>query len=866
MNAFYCRRAGDLLGESSGGALQQKRRTYALADAKPHFAPDRPCDIVHIALTLQLDITRQSLRGTCATTVRTMQDAVPSLTLDGVDLQIGQVRQTGGATLPYDYDGQRLRVTFPEPLHRGAPATVEVDYSVTKPRLGLYFITPDAAYPHKPVQVWSQCQDEDARYWFPCFDAPNEKATTEITVTVPQPYFALSNGTLLSTTRDEAAGTITYHWLQDQPHSTYLMTLVVGEFSEHTEMVDGLPVQWYVTPGREDDGQRAFGDTPEMVRFFSQKLGVPYPWNKYAQIAVSDFIFGGMENTTATTQTDLTLHDARAHLDFSSNGLVAHELAHQWFGNLLTCKHWSHAWLNEGFATYFDALFHEHHKGTDEFRYYMHQNATAYFREDAEHYRRPIVTNVYKEPIDLFDHHLYEKGSLVLHMLRYILGDTAFWGSLQHYVTANRHQVVETVDLERAVETATGRNLQAFFQQWIYKGGHPEYQVEFAWDDATRIAAVTVRQQQQTSTEHGVETPLFDMPVTLLFALPEGEQRFPLRVHERLHTFHIALPAKPRWISFDPGNWILKKLQLKVPKDMLIAQLQYDPDIMGRIYAAEALGEFGSLEAVASLRQVLEQETFWGVQVEVARLLGKIHTPTALEALLAHTHLPHPKARRAVVTALGEFKDDRTATALIETVQSGDASYFVEAEAVAALGKTRRDSALAPLQQAVHKLSWNETIRNGVFRGLAELQDESTIPLLRDFTTYGQPPMARYAAIRALGKLGGEKDPAPAPIIETLTALLDEEHFRTRMAVLDALESLHSPKTLPALERLRARDLDGRVQRRVAEVIEAIRSERKQTDEVQQLRDDFQALREENKKLLDRLDCLEARQTTGSSA
>jgi aminopeptidase N len=874
MNAFYCRRAGDLLGESSGNALQQKRRAYALADAKPHFAPDRPCDIVHIALTLYLDFAQQSLRGTCATTVRVVQEAVPELTLDAVDLQIVQVRQTGGATLPYDYDGQRLRVTFPEPLQRGAATTVEVDYAVTKPRLGLYFITPDAAYPHKPMQVWSQCQDEDARYWFPCFDAPNEKATTEMTVTVPQPYFALSNGTLLSTTRDEGAGTITYHWLQDQPHSTYLMTLVVGEFSERTEIVEGIPVQWYVTPGREDDGQRAFGDTPEMVRFFSQKLGVPYPWNKYAQIAVSDFVFGGMENTTATTQTDLTLHDARAHLDFSSNGLVAHELAHQWFGNLLTCKHWSHAWLNEGFATYFDALFHEHHKGTDEFRYSMHQNTKAYFREDAEHYRRPIVTNVYKEPIDLFDHHLYEKGSLVLHMLRYMLGDAAFWDSLRQYVTANRHQVVETVDLERAIETATGRNLQAFFQQWVYKGGHPEYHVEFAWDDTTRIATVTVRQQQQTSTEHGVETPLFDMPVKLLFALPKGEvasaewepSAFPLRVHEQLHTFHIALPAKPCWMSFDPGNWILKKLQLKVPKDMLIAQLQHDPDIMGRIYAAEALGDIGSLEAVASLRQVLEQETFWGVQAEVARILGKIHTPGALEALLANTHLPHPKARRAVVTALGEFKDDAVAAALIEVVQTGDASYFVEAEAAAALGKTRRDKALTPLQQAAHKPSWNETIRNGVFRGLAELQDESTIPLLRDFTTYGQPPMARYAAIRALGKLGGEKEPAPVAIVETLTALLDEEHFRTRMAVLEALESLHSPKTLPALERLRARDLDGRVQRRVEEVIEAIRSERKQTDEVQQLRDDFQALREENKKLLDRLDRLEARQITGSSA
>jgi aminopeptidase N len=187
------------------------------------------------------------------------------------------------------------------------------------------------------------------------------------------------------------------------------------------------------------------------------------------------------------------------------------------------------------------------------------RHARAYFHEDGEVYRRPIVTNVYKEPIDLFDHHLYEKGSLVLHMLRYMLGDAAFWSSLRQYVTANRHAVVETVDLERAIETATGRNLQAFFQQWIYQGGHPECQVEFTWDEASRLATVTVRQQQQTGTEHGVETPLFDLQVTLLLALPAGEQRFPLR----LHSFHIALPARPRWISFDPGNWILKKLQLE---------------------------------------------------------------------------------------------------------------------------------------------------------------------------------------------------------------------------------------------------------------------------------------------------------------
>lgn len=857
MNRLYCRRLISVMESEHTRVPRQGRHAFALATAKHHYAPDRSCDIMHIALTLYLDMAQKTVHGTCATTVQAIREGVTSLTLDAVDLQIAQVRQTNGEELQYDYDGQRLMVYFTPALGRGKETIIEVDYSVTKPRLGLYFIAPDAAYPDKPVQVWTQCQDEDARYWFPCFDAPHEKATTAITITVPQPYFALSNGELLATERDEAAGTITYHWLQDQPHSTYLITLVVGDFSEHTELVNKLPVQWYVQPGREADGQRAFGDTLAMVRFFSAKLGVPYPWNKYAQIAVTDFVFGGMENTGTTTQTDLTLHDERAHLDFSSNGLVAHELAHQWFGNLLTCKHWSHAWLNEGFATYFDALFLEHHKGVDEFRYAMYQNAKHYFREDAENYRRPLVTNVYTEPIDLFDHHLYEKGSLVLHMIRYLLGDNLFWQAMQHYVSANEYQVVETIDLERAIEAVSGRNLQAFFKQWIYQGGYPEYQVEFAWDETTMIATVTVQQQQQTGTEHDVETPLFDMPITLLIALPTGEQRFTFRMGEQRHTFHVVLPAKPQWISYDPDNWVLKKLSLKLPRDMLMAQLQHDPDPIGRIYAATALGELGSLEAVTGLRQALEHDPFWGVQAEIASVLGKMHTPEALETLLSLSHLPHPKARRAVATALGEFKQDRAATALSKLVQ-GDESYFVEADAAAALGKTRSDMAFTHLQQASHTSSWNDVIRAGVFRGLAELQDERAIPLLIDYTAYGQPSQARYAAIRALGKLGGEKDPAPESIIDTLTTLLDEDPFRTRMAVLDGLESLDSPKTLAALQGLQHHNLDGRIKRRVNEVIESIRSSRKQTDDVQKLRDDVQALQEDNRKLVERLDRIEA--------
>jgi aminopeptidase N len=278
-----------------------------------------------------------------------------------------------------------------------------------------------------------------------------------------------------------------FHWKQEIPHATYLVTLAVGEFSEIKEFGAAKPVLYYVPKGREEDARRAFGKTPKMMEFFSAKIGVPYAYPKYAQVAALDFIFGGMENTSATTQTALTLHDERAHLDFSSDPLVAHELAHQWFGDLLTCRDWSHAWLNESFATYFEALFTEHDKGADEFAVELRQNEEIYFEEDRDHYRRAIVTKTFKQPSDLFDRHLYEKGSLGP---PYVAGNVGRPGFLEiHWCLmcgTTAGQVVETRQLLDAIEKATGKNLSKFFDQWVYGAGHPEYKVRYWWDARKR--------------------------------------------------------------------------------------------------------------------------------------------------------------------------------------------------------------------------------------------------------------------------------------------------------------------------------------------------------------------------------------------
>jgi aminopeptidase N len=845
MTHAYCRFASI---EAAGRSLD--RRPFALPGAKPRYAPDRPARVDHIALTISFDFEAKTLFGTCATTFTAIGNALDAVELDAAQLIVKRVRGAKGAPLSYSLQGPKLRIDIPR-LAPGRSTTVVVEYEARKPKQGIYFIGPDEGYPNKPVQVWTQGQDQDAHYWFPCIDYPNAKATTEVTATVPREFFVLSNGELAKVSENKQARTKTFHWKMDVPHVTYLVSCVAGRFAAKSTLVGKVPVEYYVHPGREADGERSFGKTPKMVRFFGDKIRFPYPYVKYAQIAVADFIFGGMENTTATTQTDTTLHDARAHLDFSSDGLVAHELAHQWFGDLLTCKDWSHAWLNEGFATYFEALFREFDRGADEFDYYRLELQARYRHEDSEHYRRAIVTNVFDEPVEIFDRHLYEKGACVLHMVRAQLGDELFWETLHRYVETNQRRNVETVDLIRAIEETTGRNFARFFDQWVFKAGHPEFKVRFAWDAAQSQATVSVSQTQKVDDS----TPLFSTPVTIEFGFGRGKgQRFDIVCDQADQTFCFALKAKPQTFVFDPNADVLKTLALDVPAEMLISQLKTDDRVASRVEAARALAKDASATAVAALSAALQSDPFWGVQAEAARALGTVRGDTAFSALVAALETKNPKARRAVVTALGEFHTD-AACAALEGLLRKDASYFVEAAAAISIGRTKSARAYAVLSAALPKKeSWQETVRAGVLGGLAELGDERAIPDCLAWTAYGKPTAARRAAVAALGKLGeGKKD-----VREALIALIDDRSFHIRVAAIDALEALHEPAAIEPFERIATQDIDGRLKRRCAEAAAKIREHMEKPAELKLLRDELAGVRDANRALQSRLEALEA--------
>ncbi|HEY5350375.1 MAG TPA: M1 family aminopeptidase [Candidatus Lustribacter sp.] len=840
-------------------------RAFALPGARYQYGPDKRVDVEHIDLHLEPDLQLLSLDGVCTTTVRAYDEPVDRLVLDAVDLQVACVEQ-GGRPLRFTRRDDVLEIDFDPAIAPGERVSFRIVYRVQRPRHGLFFVEPTAEYPSKVAHAWTQGQDQNARYWFPCLDYPHGKQTSQTTVVVNKGEFALANGELIERVDEGERTRFTYR--QDVPHSTYLMTFVAGPFSETRQADAGernVPVFYYVLPGRDADGERAFGNTPRMIDAFEQRIGTPYPYARYSQIAVTDFIFGGMENTSATTQTDRTLHDERAHLDFSSDPLVSHELAHQWFGDLLTCRDWAHAWLNEGFATYFECVWREADLGYDEYLYDVFGCVSRYLEEDGERYRRPIVCNRFRDPIEIFDRHLYEKGGATLHMLRGELGDARFWRSIGQYVEQNAQRNVETIDLIRAIEEATGRNMRGFFDQWVFRGGHPEIEVSVAWDAKRRAATVTVDQKQTT----GDENPPYRFGLDLGFcadapAVPQadrgpgllaGERRVHVEIERAHETITIPLDFEPKFFRFDPGAWLLGSITYKLGATFAAAALRGDPDPVARIRAARELAKDGSQTAREALQAAFDRDPFWGVLEEVAAAIGKTRAPWARTMLLGSLGHAHPKVRRAVAAALGTFRSADVASALLGPARD-DVSYFVRAAALAALGKTRDARAFDVLAQAIASASWNGTVEAGAARGLAELAEARAVDLLVDATRLGRDEGLRRVAVGALARAGELLEASRTRIVDVLVQLLDDPMFLVALATISAVEGLEDQRVLGALDRLATGGFDGRIRRDAAEAAIRIRESAKLPSQVSALRSDLDNLREEQRTLQEKIEAL----------
>ena len=829
------------------------RRNFSLPGARPRWAPDRLADIRHIVLELTVLPEKGQLRGTVTHYLTPIGEPISRIPFNLNELTVDAVK-VGGRETRFHHEGGILDVFLSPALQPGKEVPISITYHGS-PRAGLNFTAPDKSYPNRPYSAWSQGQDEYSRYWWPSHDFPNQKSTTEMVVTAPGKYEVVSNGRLVSVSKNRDMRI--WHWIQEIPHVAYLVSLVVGEFDHWGEEVDGLPLDYYVPVGRRKDGERSFANTPEMIRCLAAFAGQPYPYAKYAQVAVPDFTWGGMENTSATTLTDFALQDERSLPDSDFDSLVAHELAHQWFGDLVTCREWAHAWLNEGFASYCEYVWSEWYLGEDEAQEKRRVDAAAYLAEDAR-YRRPIVWRTYFEPVELFDIHLYEKGAWVLWMLRNVVGNDLFKRAIQAYVARHREGLVTTPDLVRVFEDVTGRSLGWFFDQWVYGAGHPEFEVNYSWDEDAGVARVAVKQTQKVEGD----THLFRMPVQIAFGQPGRKQPVVENVEvgargEAEDGFSVSLTKRPTWVRFDHENKILKTLKFDRPEELLLAQLRED-ESSGRIEAAETLAAKGTPTGVAAVADTLRKDTFWGVQAAAATGLGQARTPAARAALLEALENPESKVRTAVARALGAWRgDDEVGRALAAVIQK-DRSYYAAGAAAAALGRTRARNAATELKKALLRDSQREIIRVSALAGLAALQDERQLPLILEMARPGVHERVRSAALARAADVAVNLPPEHRRSVrEAAEDSLHDPLYFARRGAIEALRRLGDADAIGALRALEDRDVEGAVRHEARVAIEELRAGRGREEALQSLRDEVEKLRQSGDEMRARLEKLE---------
>src|ERR671923_265164 len=811
------------------------KKKFELPGSRAHYAPSLSFTINHMRLEIEPDLQGRTISCEQRLSIIMLQD-IDIIELDAAELQINLVSAAG--RLDFRSLDDKLVVKLGRILKEGSKIELDISYTA-KPRKGFYFVVPDKYYPDKQLEAWTQGETTESRYWFPCIDHPRVKFSSEISVIVPIGFTVISNGRLLKV-ENESKKQI-YHWSETNPHPAYLTSVVVGEY---IEMKDGKNLCYYVPPEKRQDAPRSFEHTPEIIRFFEEYLGTNYPYDKYSQVTVQDFVYGGMENSSCTTLTLDTLHDKKAHLDFTSEYLVSHELAHQWFGDLVTCRDWQHIWLNEGFATYCEGLYWEASRGNDVFQYYMVQTADDYFEEARTRYTRPIVTKVYKHPDDLFDRHTYEKSGCVLHMLRHHVGDKYFRKSVRTYLQRFANGNTETDDLRKVFELETGKSLQQFFDQWIFREGHPDLKVDFYHD--SDIVKIKVKQSQAGEQ--------FEFPLEIELAFAKGDKKlYTFKILDKESAFQIPVADEVEWFSVDPEFKILKTISMKAPKEMLLKQLQEGNTVIERAEAARALRDKSSDAVIDALANAVLHEEFWGVAVEAAKALAAIKTSYAYEALRNCLAVKHPKVRRAVVKAIGEFKREDSLELLRPLLQN-DESYFVMSEAATAIGKTKNWQAVAILKkEATETTTFQNVVAQGAIAGLKEFAgDKEIAEFMIERSRYGNYHRIREAATFALGKFADN----PA-VFDHLKTLLTDKWFRVRINACRAFADAELIKAIPDLTWVAQNDLDHRVRRTAEECINIIREATRKPKEVSQMREELEGLKSKNLELLQKVDRLE---------
>ena len=774
-----------------------------------HHAPNREFNMLNINLNLHFDLINKKLLGEATETLIPLRMNCDSLHLDAVDMKILNI-EMNGKDLQYKYDGKELAVALGKYYNINDTLTYVINYE-TVPKSGLYFILPDSSYPNRVPQIWSQSEMEDARYWFPCHDYPDDFLTSSVTATVPEAWTVISNGYLKKVNDDPVTNQKTFYWVEDKPHVIYLISIVAGKYSEIKSKFGEIPVDYYVAADQIQNAKENFSSTPDILKFYSDVTGQIYPWNKLSLTTVSDFTFGGMENVSAITLTDGTLHNKFAEPQVSSVSLVAHETAHQWFGDFLTCRNWSNAWLNEGFATFFEALYTRHAYGKDEFNYEMRQKQKAVINADNQK-RIPTVYNRYNYPVELFSTYIYPRGAAILNMMRGILGDSLFFKSIRHYVQKFKHQNVDTHNFKNAIEEATGENLYWFFDEWLYKAGHPKFDVSYKYN-AHKLLLIIKQTQKVDSL-----TPVFRMPVDIYIVTPAQKLNKKIWVDSLENSYSFDIPEKPLMVNFDKNNLLLKELKFDKSEDELIYQLKNDPNPDGRIQAAGQLSKLKNESAVQSLMDAMNDDSFYGVRQECAAYLSNFTPDNKIKKALISALKDHDlRVVEAAIMTLGKYKEDDVFGKLQE-LYTNNKNYFVKAAVVSSIASIDSAKAQPIINNALNSNSYNNILMEAGLRTLAKINPEKAFNTALKFSKYGQPNSLRLTATHMIVQL----DTSKSNVLNLLKKYAADPLIWVRMQAVEDIGKMGSLSDIAFLKKRKGLEVDGRIIDAIDEAINTI--------------------------------------------
>ncbi|WP_188556024.1 M1 family aminopeptidase [Hymenobacter glacieicola] len=778
-------------------------------------------DLVDTKLDVRFDWAKQWLLGTATLTLRPHFYPQSQLVLDAKGFDVKSVELLNGAKkgrdLKYSYDKKKLTITLDRQYPRTEQYQVRIQY-VAKPNelpkggseaitedKGLYFINPLGTNKDKPRQVWTQGETEGSSCWFPTIDKPNQRMTQEISLTVENGFKTLSNGLLVSSRRN-SDGTRTDVWKQNLPHAPYLTMLAAGNFAVVTDTWRGKPIEYYVDPPYQYTAKQVFGNTPEMLDFFSRKLGVDYPWEKYAQVAVHDFVSGAMENTSASTfQQQLVQFNSRelADISYEPESVIAHELFHQWFGDYVTTESWSNLPLNESFADYSELLWAEQKYGADAAAL-VQQTKLRNYLEEAQMKREPLIRYRYADREDMFDRHSYDKGGRVLHMLRKYVGDDAFFTSLNRYLTQNKLSSTELAKLRIAFEETTGEDLMWFFDQWFLQRGHPELRVTHSFENSQ----VVLRVQQVQDTLY---QPVYRLPVTVATWNGGQPTEHRILITKADQTFHLPVNQRPSLVKFDHEGTLLAQVDESQTQEELLYQLSHARGYLQKYAAIQGLrSKTADLTVSSAFRNALS-DPFWATRVAALDGLRRYRGAegSAVRKDLQRVALNEKKGvvRAAAISVLSSFQNEDFSE--VYTAALKDSSYLVVGAAVDALSKA--PTAATRTQVAALQETKNPALLTALsnYYGLNGTLDDYSWFLRR---SQDAPPEVLYVMLENFGTLMQRMPPIEREKgiqrLETLARTHPQMYVR-----LGAYKGLHQlttsmPTLKPILQDIRNKEKD----------------------------------------------------------